>query len=288
MRLLVFGKSGQVARMLAIACKQEGIFAEFLDHSQANLTDPTACASKITETNADIIINAAAYTAVDKAEEDEQTAHLVNAKSPIGMARAAAQRNIPFLHISTDYVFDGSGTTPWRESDNPAPQGAYGRTKLAGDTGINAVGGESVILRTAWVFSPFGTNFVKTMLGVGADRPSLNVVNDQFGGPTSAMDIAAALLQIAKAFHTGAGVSGIYHFSGQPAISWADFAEAIFENTANAPQINRIPTSQYLTPAKRPANSVMDCTKIKTTYGIEQPDWRVSLKKVLAALEEKA
>jgi dTDP-4-dehydrorhamnose reductase len=288
MRLLVFGKSGQVAQSLAIACKIDGIEAEFLERNPVDLTNPLACASKIAAADADIIINAGAYTGVDKAEEDTQAAQLVNAASPIEMAREAARRNIPFLHISTDYVFDGSGTVPWREGDRPSPQGVYGRTKLAGDMGVIGIDGPHAILRTAWVFSPFGANFVKTMLRVGPDRPSLNVVDDQFGGPTPAMEIAMALLVIARAFHAGRGVSGIYHFAGQPAVSWADFAEAIFDGHPSAPKIKRIPTSEYPTAARRPMNSVLNCAKIKATYGTEQPDWRIGLKHVLATLKEKA
>jgi len=285
MRLLVFGKSGQVASELRDLCAKNGIEATFLDPVQADLTIPAACVRAIAACDADVVINAAAYTAVDKAEEDRQTARLVNATSPTEMAREAARRKIPFLHISTDYVFDGTGDTPWREDDQPGPQGVYGRTKLAGETGVAGVGGDYVILRTAWVFSSYGANFVKTMRRVGAERNALNVVNDQHGGPTPARDIAAALLAIAKAFIQGNGVPGLYHYCGTPSVSWAEFAEAIFAGQTAAPQITGIPSSQYPTPAKRPANSMLDCSKIFKTYGIKQPDWRAGLRDVLDKLE---
>jgi dTDP-4-dehydrorhamnose reductase len=285
MRLLVFGKTGQVARSLAELCVVEGIEARFLGRDEADLTNPLSCARQIAETDADVVINAAAYTAVDAAEEDRQTARLVNAGSPMAMAREAARRDLPFLHISTDYVFDGNGDNAWREDDRPNPQGAYGRTKLAGEVGVLGAGGPHAVLRTAWVFSPFGANFVKTMLRVGAGREDLNVVDDQFGGPTPAAGIAAALLVMARAFHAGRGVNGVYHYAGTPKCAWADFAEAIFARAGMATRVNRIPSSEYPTPAKRPANSVLDCSKIKAVYGIEQPDWQAGLADVLKVLE---
>ncbi len=286
MRLLVFGKTGQVARELAVLCAQERVSATFLGRDQADLSVPLAAARLIGETDADVIINAAAYTAVDAAEHHQQTARLVNAQSPTEMAGAAKTRRLPFLHISTDYVFDGSGSLAWREDATPRPQGVYGRTKLAGETGVQAIGGQYAILRTSWVFSSHGNNFVRTMLRLGAERDQLDVVSDQRGGPTPAADIAAALVCVARAFHDGHGIAGIFHFSGQPAVSWADFAEQIFRARTSAPKINRIPGSQYPTAAKRPANSVLDCGKIHHIYGIEQPDWRPGLSAVLATLEE--
>ncbi len=288
MRLLVFGKNGQVAQELALACARDGVPARFLSRDDADLTLPMACAREISETDADIVINAAAYTAVDAAEENRPRARLINAITPSEMARAAQGRDLPFLHISSDYVFDGSGKIPWREEDRPDPQGVYGRTKFAGETGIQAIGGRYAILRTSWVFSAHGTNFVRTMRRLGGSHDALNVVDDQRGGPTPAAAIAEALLRMASAFHAGSGVAGIFHFSGAPAVSWADFACAIFAGQANAPAINRIPTSAYPTPAKRPLNSVLDCRKIFKTYGIEQPDWRTGLREVLARLEAEA
>lgn len=263
-----------------------GITAEFLGREQADLSDPLACAALIAASRADIVINAAAYTAVDRAEAEPDIAHMVNTAAPAAMATAAARRGLPFLHISTDYVFDGQKAVAWVEDASPAPQGIYGQTKLDGEIGVIAAGGEYVILRTAWVFSAHGANFVKTMHRLGAARDELNVVNDQFGGPTPARDIAAALIAIAQEFVAGRGVSGIFHFSGRPAVSWAEFAEQIFKGGVNAPKINPIPTTAYPTAAKRPANSVLDCSKIFETYGITQPDWHKGLRAVLANLEK--
>lgn len=290
MRLLVFGTTGQLAIELARAAPLVSARLTALGRDRADLTDPAACAALVAGADADIVINAAAYTAVDQAETDEGTARLVNADAPGAMARAAARRGLPFLHVSTDYVFDGTGTRPWREDDPTAPLGVYGATKLGGERQIAAAGGPHVILRTAWVFSAHGKNFVKTMLRLGASRDALSVVDDQRGGPTAAHEIARALLAIACAFHEGRGTSGIFHFSGAPACTWADFAEATFAASSlpRKPAVTRIPTSAYPTPAKRPANSTLDCTRIRDTYGIGQPDWRTGLRTVVSELETNA
>ena len=283
MTALVFGRTGQVACELARLAPD----AVFLGRDQADLTDPAACAAAIAASGADLVINAAAYTAVDAAESDEATATRVNGAAPGAMARACAARGIPFLQISTDYVFDGGGTTPWPETAPVAPLGAYGRSKLEGERQVLAAGGAQVILRTAWVFSAHGKNFVKTMLRVGATRDSLTVVDDQRGGPTPAADIAATLLTIGRAFAQGRGQSGIFHYAGAPAVSWADFAEAIFAASSlpQKPAVLRIPTSAYPTPATRPANSVLDCARIRAAYGIHEPDWRPGLAAVIKELE---
>ena len=290
MKALVFGTNGQVAIELARNARSFGITLDRLGRDRADLTDPAACAALIAATDADIIINAAAYTAVDAAETDRATAERVNADAPGAMARAAAARGLPFLHISTDYVFDGNGRRPWSEDDPVAPLGAYGETKLDGERQVTAAGGPHAILRTAWVFSAHGKNFVKTMLRVGADRETLAVVDDQRGGPTPAADIARALFTIARAFHEGRGRSGIFHFAGAPSVTWADFAEAIFAGAAlpRRPQVTRILTSAYPTPAKRPANSALNCARIKAVYDIDQPDWRAGLSAVIGELETTA
>lgn len=286
MRALVFGTTGQLGIELARRAP-DGVTVEALGRDRADLTDPAACAATIAATDAEVIINAAAYTAVDQAESDPDTARIVNAEAPGAMARAAARRGIPFLHVSTDYVFDGSGTRPWAEDDPVAPLGVYGETKLAGERAVAKAGGQHVILRTSWVFSAHGRNFVRTMLRVGAERDVLSVVDDQRGGPTAAADIADALWTIAAAFHGGNGKSGIFHYTGAPSVSWADFAEAIFDRASlpGKPAIKRIPTSDYPTPAKRPANSMLDCSRIRAAYGIDQPDWRESLSVVIRELE---
>ncbi len=290
MKILCFGQTGQVAIELMRNAPLIGADILCLGRDQADLTDPQACAARVAETDADIIINAAAYTAVDAAESDPATAQRVNGDAPGAMARAAAARNIPFLHISTDYVFDGASPRPWREDDPVAPLCIYGATKLDGERQITAANGPHVILRTAWVYSAHGKNFVKTMLRLGAEREILSVVADQQGGPTAAHEIAKALLAIACAFHEGRGRNGIFHFAGSPARSWADFAEAIFAASSlpRKPAVTRIASSAYPTPAKRPANSVLDCTRIRDVYGIGQPDWRTGLVRIISELETKA
>ncbi len=286
MKALVFGTTGQLGTELARRAPR-GTALIALGREVADLTNAATCAGLVASTDADVVINAAAYTAVDAAESDRETAGLVNATAPCAMAEVAAQRGIPFLHVSTDYVFDGTGTRPWREDDPVAPLGVYGQTKLDGERLIAAAGGDHVILRTSWVFSAHGKNFVKTMLRVGAERDTLSVVDDQRGGPTAAADIADALWTIARAFGEGKGQSGIFHFAGAPAVCWADFAEAIFSRASlpRKPEIKRIPTSDYPTPAKRPANSALDCSRIRGAYGIDQPDWRIALAEVIKELE---
>lgn len=242
---------------------------------------PETCAVAVEQANVDLIINAAAYTAVDAAEEEETTATLINGDTPAAIARAAAAKAIPMLHISTDYVFNGSGEAPWSVDDPVNPLGAYGRSKLKGEEGVRAVGGAHSILRTSWVFSAHGSNFVKTMLRLAETRDSVAVVSDQIGGPTAAIDIADALWTMAQAFHTGQGKSGTYHFSGGPDVSWADFAREIFAQTKKNIDVKDIPSSDYPTPAKRPANSRLDCSTLEVDYGIKRPDWRKSLADVL-------
>ncbi|SOC08303.1 dTDP-4-dehydrorhamnose reductase [Rhodobacter sp. JA431] len=278
MRILVFGESGQVATELR---HQAEVTA--LGRDLADLNDPDACAARVTAMDADVVINAAAYTAVDKAESEDELAHVVNGLAPAAMARAAAARGIPFLHISTDYVFSGTGAAPWVESDPVDPPNAYGRSKLAGEEGVRAAGGRHAILRTSWVFSSHGANFVKTMLRLSESRDTLNVVEDQIGGPTPAAYIAAALLAMAKAMQAG-HAGGTYHFGGTPWVSWADFAREIFAQAGRKMVVNGIPTTDYPTPAARPLNSRMDCTAIQSDFGISAPDWKAGLSKVLKDL----
>ena len=282
MRVLVFGKTGQVARELAGLLPE----AQFLDRAAADLSDPAGCAAVISAAGVDVVINAAAYTAVDRAEEEEALATVVNGDAPTAMARACAARNIPFIHISTDYVFDGLGQAAWQPGDATAPLGAYGRSKLAGEEGIRASGARHVILRTSWVFSAHGTNFVKTMLRLSESRDALTVVADQIGGPTAAADIAAACVAIARQMVAGTHAGGTYHFAGTPDVSWAGFARETFTQAGRAVTVTDIPSSDYPTPAKRPANSRMDCTTLATDFGIARPDWRESLSRVLIDLKD--
>jgi dTDP-4-dehydrorhamnose reductase len=281
MRILVFGKSGQVATELARIGDDN---MTCLGRDIVDLSNPSACAAIITATDADVIINAAAYTAVDMAEDEEVLATTINGTSVSTMAHIAAARDIPFLHISTDYVFDGSGSKPWQPNDTTRPINAYGRSKLVGELGVAAANGTYAMMRTSWVYSSHGKNFVKTMLRLGAERNVLSIVNDQIGGPTSAADIAGALMRMAQSFHQGQGQSGFYHFASGPDISWADFAVEIFKQAKLTVDVTGIPSAQYPTPAARPANSRMDCSDITHAFGVKRPDWRVSLNKVLTEL----
>ncbi|MFV0302289.1 MAG: dTDP-4-dehydrorhamnose reductase, partial [Paracoccus sp. (in: a-proteobacteria)] len=255
--LLIFGSTGQVAREL----RRRAPDALFLGRDAADLTDPAACATAIAQSDCAAIINAAAYTAVDRAETDSETARLVNAESPAAMARAAAARGVPFLHVSTDYVFDGSGEGARDETAPTAPLGIYGATKLAGEQAIAAEGGQWAVMRTSWVFSSHGANFVKTMLRLGAERDRLTVVADQIGGPTPAGDIAAALLIMAGQMVADPHKGGLYHFAGAPDASWADFAREIFRQAGLTPTVVDIPSRDYPTPAQRPLNSRLDCRR---------------------------
>lgn len=280
MRVLVFGQSGQVARELQ---RFEGVTA--LGRVEADLSDPAACAAIIAETQAEAVINAAAYTAVDKAEIDTKEAFRVNAEAPAAMAEAAARRGIPFLHISTDYVFDGTGETPWREEDPTGPMSTYGASKLQGEEGVRAANGTHVILRTSWVVSSHGHNFARTMLRLGAERAALSIVADQIGGPTPARAIAAALMEMARQLKDDPGKSGTYHFAGGPDTSWAGFAAEIFAQAALPCQVTEIPTSAYPTPATRPLNSRLECSKVNKIFNISRPDWRLGLAEILSELK---
>lgn len=276
--LLVFGKTGQVAQELQI---QGNVVA--LDRSMADLSDPQACARAITEHAPRAVINAAAYTAVDKAETDYDLAKRINGDAPGAMADACAALDIPFLHLSTDYVFDGTGTEPWSPQAPTSPINAYGRSKLIGEEAIRASGARQVILRTAWVFSAHGNNFVKTMLRLAQTHPTLRVIDDQRGGPTSARALAAALLRIAEALQ-GQSPGGTYHLAGAPPTTWAGFARDIFDQAGLPTQVTPIPTSEYPTPAARPANSVLECQSLAQDFGIAQPDWRKDLHATLTDL----
>ena len=280
--VLVFGHSGQVATELRAMAPVTA-----LGRDAADLSDPAACAAAIRAHRPAAVINAAAYTAVDKAETEEDVARVINGNSPAAMADACAALGIPFVHISTDYVFDGSGTAPFTPNDPTAPLGAYGRTKLQGEDGVRAAGGAHAILRTSWVFSAHGTNFVKTMLRLGRARDTLSVVADQVGGPTPARAIAAACLSIVGQLAADPGKSGTYHFAGTPYVSWAGFARAIMAAARLDCTVEDIPTSAYPTPAQRPLNSRMDCTATEAVFGIARPDWQADLRDILHDLEDE-
>lgn len=289
--LVLFGETGQVAKEILAQSKVAGFSVTALSRDQVDLTDVTAVRRAI-ETAPETtvaVINAAAYTAVDAAEDDAATAEAVNAVAPGVMAVACAKAGYRFVHISTDYVFDGASDHAYVEDDAVEPLGVYGRSKRAGELAVLDAYPDAVILRTAWVFSVHGKNFLTTMLRLAESRSELGIVDDQRGGPTPASGIADAVLRLIRAGQSNAGWrGGLYHYCGAPAVSWRQFAEAIFASGAksgrNVPKVNAITTADYPTPAARPANSVLDCTRIKDTYNIDQPDWRSAVDAAVASL----
>ncbi len=278
--ILVFGKTGQVATEL-----QAFRDIKALGRSQADLANPKACSEAIKFYKPRAVINAAAYTSVDKAESDEDLANTINGDAPGVMAMACAELDIPLVHISTDYVFDGTGTKPWSFKDIPNPQNAYGRSKLRGERLITTSGCKHAIVRTSWIVSAHGNNFVKTMLHISKIRDCLPVVDDQIGGPTCARDIARALVSIAAQLIKDKIKSGVYHYSGQPDVSWCQFAYAVFEQIGCKSIARPIPTSAYPTIAIRPSNSRLDCAETQNIFGISRPFWRDGLKEIIKELE---
>ncbi|STQ74772.1 dTDP-4-dehydrorhamnose reductase [Grimontia hollisae] len=288
MKILVTGSLGQVGRCLVEQLKNvDGVDFIALDRDKLDITDSNAVADVVLSFQPNVIINAAAYTAVDRAEDEVELSYAINRDGPENLAKAAEKIGAAIFHISTDYVFAGDKEGEYLECDETGPQGVYGKSKLAGEIAVANACKRHVILRTAWVFSEHGSNFVKSMLRLAETRNNLGVVADQFGGPTYAGDIAKALVEISFAIkkrnHTG---FGIYHYSGVPYVSWYEFAKAIFDE-ANAQgllnknvTVNPISTSEYPTPAKRPANSKLNNEKIRAEFGIGPSDWLVALKKI--------
>lgn len=279
--ILVFGASGQVGSALQA---YSGVTA--LSRDDVNLLQPKACCDVIQTNSPAAVINASAYTAVDHAEREEEQASVINGHSPAAMARSCHQLGIPFLHISTDYVFGGAGKDPHTETDAVAPINAYGRTKLLGEQGVQSSGCQYAILRTSWVFSPRGTNFVRTMLRLSQTRDELNIVQDQIGGPTPASGIASALMTMVSQLQLGAS-SGIYHFAGAPAVSWFDFATQIFRQAQIDMKLTPVLSEDFPTEAKRPMNSRLDCSHIEAEFGIQQPDWKTEVEKVIQVFRNK-
>jgi len=289
LRLVVTGAQGQVVRSL-IERAPDGVEVVALARPELDLADPASIRDAFESGPADVVVNAAAYTAVDKAEAEEELATRVNGEGAGLVAAAARALGAPVIQLSTDYVFDGSLDRPYREDDPVAPLGAYGRSKLAGEEAVAAANPRHVILRTAWVYSPFGANFVKTMLRLGQTRDEVRVVADQRGGPTSALDIADAVLLIAHRMLAAPGPEkyGVFHMTGGGEASWAEFAQAVFAEAQalGRPAVKVIPisTAEYPTPARRPANSRLDGARLQRDYGIALPDWRESLPPVVARL----
>jgi dTDP-4-dehydrorhamnose reductase len=291
MRMLVTGKTGQLVTALLERSGAAGVEIVTLGRPEFDLASACIPDTLFAALQPDIIVSAAAYTAVDKAETDAQTAHAVNARGPALIAKAAASLSIPLIHISTDYVFDGSKPAPYVESDPTGPLGVYGRTKLAGELAIAAAAPDHVILRTAWIYSPFGNNFLKTMLRLAADRPDLRVVDDQYGNPTSALDIAQAIFAVATnllARPADTSLRGLFHMSGSGEASWADFATEIFSASqalgGPSARIRRISTADYPTPARRPANSRLSTARLQDVHGIVTPHWTSSTRATVARL----
>jgi dTDP-4-dehydrorhamnose reductase len=281
-RIAVTGSKGQVASSLLFrAVRKAEIVA--LGRPAFELTDRAAVLAGLEAARPDVVVNAAAYTAVDKAESEEAEAFRVNGEGAGHVAEAAARLKVPLLHLSTDYVFDGALDRAYREDDPTAPAGAYGRSKLAGEKAVAERCENSVILRTAWVYSPFGANFARTMLRLNETRDEVGVVSDQHGNPTSAYDIADTLITIAARTKEDASpaLRGVFHMTGSGEGTWADFAEAIFRQAITRGRrqthVKRIATSDYPTPARRPANSRLDNEKLNRVYGVILPEWRQSL-----------
>jgi dTDP-4-dehydrorhamnose reductase len=291
MHLLVTGANGQLGQCLADQLRAQAIPHTLLTRQDADINDTVVLEKIIAGSGVTAIINAAAYTAVDKAESEPELARRVNVDGPAALAKLSARFEIPLLHVSTDYVFDGNQQTPYVETDLTAPTGIYGQTKLDGELAIQRHATKYIILRTAWVFSEYGNNFLKTMLRLGKERDTLGVVADQIGCPTYAGDIAKALITIARQLHDGDGEDnakyGVYHYAGDEAVSWHGFAVAIFAEAhrmgvlAKVPTVNAITTEAYPTPAKRPAYSVLSNAKIAKDYGVSGSAWSNALVRIL-------
>lgn len=294
MKMLVTGCQGQVARSLAERARGARVAIRLAGRPELDLCRPETIAAAVERHAPEVIVSAAAYTAVDRAETERELAWRVNAEAPGHLARAAAAAGIPIIHLSTDYVFDGSGERPWRETDATAPLGVYGRTKLAGEAAVIEAGGRHVILRTAWVYSPFGSNFLRTMLRLAEARDEIGVVADQVGNPTSALDIADGVMRVAANLlgERSPNATGVFHMAGSGETSWAGMAEHVFacSQECGLPSARVLPisTADYPTPAQRPANSRLDCTRLGECHGVTLPDWRASVRDVVARLGPSA
>ena len=285
MRILLFGANGQVGREFCALRGGHDVIA--VTRQEADLTTAGAAELLIKDVNPDAIINASAYTAVDKAEDQPDLAMAINAYAVSEISLSARNAGAAFVHISTDYVFDGKATEPYQEHDNTRPLGVYGETKYAGEIAALEKNPDAFVLRTSWVYSAYGNNFVKTMLRLAGDRDELTIVDDQVGGPTPAAAIAAAALKVVESPIRDTH-GGVYHFQGAPAVSWAGFAESIFEAAKAPTRVIKIPTSAYPTSAMRPLYTVLDCSRILRDFGIEQPDWRSDVKSLVAQLIAQA
>lgn len=295
MRIAVTGREGQVVQSLIERGLGSGHDIVPVGRPALDLAgDEGSIASALSSVSPDVIVSAAAFTAVDGAEAEPEMAFAVNERGAAAVARTAASLGIPLVHLSTDYVFDGTKASPYVETDVTGPTSIYGASKLAGETAVLAAHDNAAILRTAWVYSPFGANFVKTMLRVASDRDEISVVADQLGNPTSALDIADGVIRVAAnlASSSSPELRGVFHMTAAGEASWADFAEAIFaaSRACEGPtaEVRRITTADYPTPATRPANSRLDCSKLQRAHGFALPGWRRSLPFVVERLVRQA
>lgn len=285
MKILVTGSKGQLGSSLRrVFDNDPAIDATYTDHATLDITDRDAVYRFLGDNKFDIVVNCAAYTAVDKAESDEILASALNTGAVGNLAEAAVKNGTRVIHISTDYVFSGQGCRPYEENDEPYPQSIYGRTKLEGEALLTSFCQNALIIRTAWLYSEFGGNFVKTMLRLAETRPEINVVADQIGTPTYAGDLAEAIHRIVS---SGEWKPGIYHFTDEGVASWYDFTKAIFEISGRDVKVNPIKTSEYPTQANRPLYSVLSKKKIKKAFGLEIPYWRDSLKTCISQLKQE-
>jgi dTDP-4-dehydrorhamnose reductase len=295
MRLLVIGRSGQLAQCLArVADAARDVEAVLAGRPQADLADATTLASAMAAARPDVVINAAAYTAVDKAESERDAAFAINATGAGNLAAAASGAGVPLIHVSTDYVYGGTKPAPYVETDPTGPIGVYGASKLEGERLVAACCPRHIIVRTSWVVSPYGSNFCKTMLRLAADRDELRVVSDQIGSPTYAVDLAAALIELARKM-AGRPVEdqrwGVYHLANAGTTSWAGLAEATLvaslAHGGRVVPIRHITTAEYPTPARRPANSRLDCTRMAQAFGIAMPPWQDAVERCVSELMGK-
>lgn len=288
MRILVTGLEGQIVSALREAATGTGIELLAVGRPKLDLAQPASISAAVQAARPDVVVSAAAYTAVDKAEDEPDLAHAINARGAGAVAQAADQIGAPVIHLSTDYVFAGDGSGPYKEADPTGPRSIYGFTKLEGERFVAAANPRHVIVRTAWVYSPFGKNFVKTMLALAETRDEVAVVGDQWGNPTSAADIAAGVLHIGAQIAKGESRYGIFHLAGTGSTSWSGFAEHVFQSSERVggptARVRSIRTADYPTKAERPANSRLSTEKLASNYGWKAPDWRASCETVVRRL----
>jgi dTDP-4-dehydrorhamnose reductase len=290
--ILLFGAQGQLGRELVAAAHQAKLEVHGPREEEIDIADPQAVGDAIARLRPDIVVNAAAYTDVDRAESETDLAWRVNAIGPEVIADSVGRAGIPLIHLSTDYVFDGTKSGPYAEDDPVAPIGAYGRSKAAGEVAVRQAAPRHLILRTAWLYGRHGGNFVKTVIRLAAEREEIGIVADQFGSPTSAADLAQAIVRVAPRLLQAEAPYGTFHLAGDGATSWFGFAEKIVAEqagiTGRRPKVTPIATSEYPTAARRPLNSVLDCARFAETFGISLPSWQDSIGQVVASILAEA